>query len=184
MRYLAFLGIGILTLHPTGVRGGESDSPLARDQKRIQGTWNVTAYDQDGQRLPADLVAKMSVAIQADKLVIRPKVVARRKVTFKDGKRVTEVEFAVEDGKADEAKYRLAPAKKRKLIELVQDDGRGNPRKIKGLYALDEDTLTIVISLLDGKLPKKVPAAPAKGVVRMVLKRAVEPKPDGGNDGR
>jgi uncharacterized protein (TIGR03067 family) len=101
-------------------------------------------------------------------------VVAQRSVTLKDGKRETEVKFAVQEGKGDEARYRLDMARSKKVIEMTQDAGRGEVRKITALYALDGDSLTICIPLADRKLPKKMPDGPTAGMVRMVLKRAAE----------
>jgi uncharacterized protein (TIGR03067 family) len=167
MGYRVFLAVAALALVRTGAWGGENDN----DSKRIQGSWGVVAYDQDGKELPADILKKMSVTIQSDTITIKPKVVAQRLLAPKDNKTQVEVKFTVEEGKADEAKYRLDTAKKRKVIELTQDAGRGEVQKIQGLYALEEDRLTICLPLPERKLPKKIPDSPAAGLVRLVLKR-------------
>jgi uncharacterized protein (TIGR03067 family) len=177
MRKLVLFAVTTLTLTAATANGQGDADELARDRQRFQGTWGVATYDQDGSALPADLVAKMSVTIQGDRLTIRPRVVAQRIPTLKDGKTQATVKFVAEEGKADEAKYRLDVAKKRKVIELTQDVGGGQSRKMTGIYELEENSLTICIPLPDRKLPKKMPASPASGMVRLVLKKAAAPKP-------
>jgi uncharacterized protein (TIGR03067 family) len=183
MGYRVFLAVVALTLIHTGTWGGENDKDLTQDRKRIQGSWSVDSYDQDGKELPADILKKMSVTIKADTITIKPKVVAQRTLTPKDNKTQVDVKFTMEEGKTDEAKYRLDTVKQRKVIELTQDVGRGEVQKIQGLYELEEDMLTICLPLADRKLPKKLPGSPTAGLVRMVLKRADSkpaiPTPDG-----
>lgn len=170
------LAVAILPFLLAVSRGGAEADDLARDRKLIQGTWSVAAYDMDGRPLPPDIVKKMSVVIKADRLVIAPRVVARRSTTPAEGKQA-EVKFLVEEDQADEAAYRLDRTKKGNVIELTQDAGRGAVRKMTGLYALDGDALTVCIPLPDHKLPKKMPEAPKAGVVRLVLKRAADGTP-------
>jgi uncharacterized protein (TIGR03067 family) len=166
-----FLTLAALSLLPIAVRSADADD-LAQDRKQIQGTWEVVAYDLDGVKLPADIRQKMSVTIQAEKLTISPKIVAQRFQMLKGDKWQADVKFKAEDEKADDAKYRLDFVKKQKVIELTQDIGSGQVRKITALYILDGDNLTICIPLADHKLPKKIPDAPAAGLVRLVLKKA------------
>ena len=185
MRYQVFLTAALLALISADLQAGEGETDdLVRDRKQIQGTWDVVGYDLDGRSVSAKIVKKMGVVIQADKLTISPKVVAQRSVTLKDGQRKTEVKFTIEEGKNDEARYRLDTVKNKKVIELTQDAGRGEVRKITALYALQGDSLTICIPLADRKLPKKIPDSPTAGVVRIILKRAADTKaaparPDG-----
>jgi len=168
------LAVAAFTFVPAAAWSGEKDNDdLAQDRKLIQGTWSVVAYDQDGKPLPAEIIQKMSVIIQADKITIRPKVVAQRIVTLKDDKRQVDVKFTIEERKVDEAPYRLDTVKKRKVIELTQ--GPTETRKTQGAFVLEENTLTIYLPLGDKKLPKKLPGSPTAGVVRLVLKRTATP---------
>jgi uncharacterized protein (TIGR03067 family) len=168
------LVVVVLLPIPTGACRGENDADdLVRDRKLIQGAWAVVAYDQDGKSLPAEIVQKMSVVIQQDTITIKPRVLAQRIVTLKDGKRQVDVKFTLEEGKSDEAKYRLETAKKRKVLALIQDPGRGQSTTVQGAYALEGDRLTIWLPLPDRKLPKQLPEAPTAGLVRLVLKKAM-----------
>ncbi len=172
MKHCIFFTVVALMLIPSAAwtREGDPDE-LAQDRNRIQGTWSVLAYDQDGKPLPPEIVSKMSVSIQAATITIKPKVTVQRTITVKDDKRQAELKFTTEAGKSDVAKYCLDVAKKRKVIELTQEMERGPARVIQGLYALDGDALTICLPLPDRKLPNKVPNAPKPGFVRLVLKR-------------
>jgi uncharacterized protein (TIGR03067 family) len=172
MRRALFPVVAALVL--TASASGDDDD-LARDRKQFQGTWGVVAYDQDGKPLPADIIKTMRVTIQADRLTISPRVVALRTPVLVDGKRQVEVKFTAEEGKTDEAAYRLDATKKGKVIELTQD-ARGQDRKMKGAYTLDGDALTICLPLPDHRLPKKMPSGPTPGLVRLVLKRAGDGK--------
>jgi len=61
----------------------------------------VLAYDLDGQALPAEAVKKLSVTIHADRIVIRPKVNAQRLPTVKGGQAKADVQFTLDEGRAD-----------------------------------------------------------------------------------
>jgi len=61
------------------------------------------------------------------------------------------------------------------VIELTQDAG-GRAQKITGAYALEGEQLTICLPLPDRKVPKKIPAAPTSGLVRLVLKKSAGPR--------
>jgi uncharacterized protein (TIGR03067 family) len=178
MRHLAYITVAVVALFPPALWGADGEvDDLARDRQQVRGAWNVIAYDQDGRALPADIVKKMRVTIEADRIVIRPKVVAHHTATFKDGGQQVSVKFGIEEGKVDRATYRLDRVKQLKVIELTEDVS-GDSRKIRGLYALDGDTLTICLPLPDRKLPKKMPPSPKAGLVRLVLQRAPAAKPE------
>lgn len=174
MWYRMLLAAAAFAFVPSGTWCGEKDNDdPAQDRKLVQGTWTVVAYDQDGKKLPAEIIQKMSVIIEADKITIRPKVVAQRIVTLKDDRRQADMKFTIEAGKVDEAPYRLGMAKDQKVFELTQ--GPAETRKTQGTYLLEENTLTIYLPLGDKKLPKKIPGNPAAGMVRLVLKRTAIP---------
>jgi uncharacterized protein (TIGR03067 family) len=180
MRCLAFPIVAILAVVAAGTRGSEDDD-LARERKLVQGNWKVAAYDHDGTQVPAGILKKMSVRIASERLVISPKVVVQRKM-YLDGRK-DEVQFVVEEGKTDEVRFQFGRTGKRKVIELTQDVGRGQSGKIKGLYSLASDRLTICIPLADRKVPQKMPTSPKAGMARLVLEPAkpmpANSRPDG-----
>ncbi len=177
MRSWRFLGVATSLLFAVGagVGGGGEPDDLGRDRKLIRGAWVVVEYDQDGTPLPGAIVKRMSVTIGADRVVIRPKLSVQRTPKLTDGTVRPELQFRVEEGQADEAKYVLKRTKKSNVIELSRDGGRGEVVKLKGVYALEGDTLALCIPLPGRKAPKAVPAAPKAGLVRMILKRQAPP---------
>ena len=143
-------------------------SHAAQDALRPTGTWSVIDYDQNGVRPPADIVKQMKVVVQAERIIIKPRIVAQYKPVF-DGTKKADVTFTVEADKSEEATYKLDQAKGR--IDLVWRGPRGETKTTLGIYELDADALKICFALPDKNRPKKFPDNPKTGVVRMVLKR-------------
>jgi len=135
----------------------------SQDHKAIQGTWLAVEYDQDGKQPPAEILKKMKVVIQADKITIRPRLVVEVTPLTKD-----KVKFSLDEGKSDESQFKLDPSKKTKVLDLTWP---GETRTTKGMYLLDENTLRICFALGNQNRPKKFPDEPKSGLVRMVLKR-------------
>jgi uncharacterized protein (TIGR03067 family) len=179
MTYRLVVVATVLTLMPVCSHGADDKDDVGQDRRLIQGTWGVLAYDQDGKRLPAEIIDKMSVAIKDDKIIIRPRVVVQRVPAKPDDKKNMDVKFTLDEGKTDEAKYLLDTVKKQKVIEMTQDTGGGKSRKMTGAYVLDGDLLTICIPLADHKVPRTIPTGPTAGLVRLVLKRTGNAAPDG-----
>jgi hypothetical protein len=53
MRFLALSIMAVLTMAAAGPQGD-----------RIRGAWKVTAYDQDGRPMPAELLKKRSASVR------------------------------------------------------------------------------------------------------------------------
>jgi uncharacterized protein (TIGR03067 family) len=140
------------------------------DQTTIQGAWTVSEYDQNGTRVPADILRRMKVTIKADKISISPRVVFQYQPVFKSGRKDVEVRFSFEADKSDEATLKVKPDKG--WIDLIWRGSRGETKATKGIFLLDGKTLTMCFALADKKRPKKLPAQPKGGLLRMVLKRA------------
>jgi uncharacterized protein (TIGR03067 family) len=142
-----------------------------QDHKAIQGTWLVIEYDQDGKQPPSEILKKMKVVIQADKITIKPRLVVEIVPFTKD-----KVKFSLDDGKSDESQFKLDPSKKTKVLDLTWPSDRGATKTTKGMYLLDENSLRICFALADQNRPKKFPDEPKSGLVRMVLKREADEK--------
>jgi uncharacterized protein (TIGR03067 family) len=162
-----------------GRAGDNTPEDLARDRRGIQGTWKVVEYDQDGKRLPAEVLKRLRVTFQDDQMRIAPRILVQRTPPVPDGAPQPEAQVKVEDGKSDEAKYVLKRTKKAKVIELTQHPERGSPVKLKGVYSLEGDTLAIALPLPGRKQLKQVPRAPKAGLVRIILQRAIPTKKEG-----
>jgi uncharacterized protein (TIGR03067 family) len=144
----------------------------SQDQKAMQGSWLVIEYDQDGKQPPAEILKKMKVVIQADKITIQPRLVAEVTPFLKD-----KVKFSLDEGKSDESQFKLDPSKKTKVLDLTWRGDRGDTKITKGMYLLDDNTLRICFALADQNRPKKFPEEPKSGLVRMVLKREAADAP-------
>src|SRR3984893_10662524 len=101
----------------------------SQDYKAIQGTWLVIEYDQDGKQPPAEILKKMKVVIQADKITIQPRLVVEVVPFTKD-----KVKFSLDEGKSDESQYKLDASKKTKVLDLTWPGDRGEARTTKGMY--------------------------------------------------
>ena len=111
---------------------------LAAADDGILGSWKLTAYDQDGHAPPAELLAKMSVVIERDRIILKPRLIAEYKMT--PGKK--EAVFRLDETKADEIKFKLD--KDKGWIDLIAD---ADAKAIKGLYIRDDDALKICFPL-------------------------------------
>ncbi|OAI48441.1 hypothetical protein AYO44_06920 [Planctomycetaceae bacterium SCGC AG-212-F19] len=149
----------------------------SQDHKAIQGTWLVVGYDQDGKQPPAEILKKMKMVIQADKITIKPRLVVEVVPFTKD-----KVKFSLDDGKSDESQFKLDPSKKTKVLDLTWRGDRGETKTTKGMYLLDDNTLRICFALAHQNRPKKFPDEPKSGLVRMVLKRDAADKAKGDAD--
>jgi uncharacterized protein (TIGR03067 family) len=137
----------------------------AQEQKSIQGTWTVLAYDQNGQKADPAVLQKLRIVIAEGKMTIRPKLIVGYQPVFRDGKTEKEVVISLDETRTDETTFRLTPEKR------FIDVGEGNPTR--GIYVLEDDTLTICLAVGEKKKrPLKIPEQPRNGLVRMVLKRA------------
>jgi len=139
------------------------------DQKAVQGTWTFAEYDQNGQKIPSDILKTMSVTIKGDRLTISPKLSVQYKSVIRNGKNEPEAIFSADAGKHDEVTFRLNQEKG--WIDLVRQGTEAESKAIKGLYLLEGDSLTICFALSDKKRPKKMPEQPKTGLVRMILTR-------------
>ena len=137
-----------------------------QDHKAIQGTWLVSEYDQDGKQPPAEILKKMKVVIQGDRITIKPRLVVEVVPFTKD-----KVKFSLDEGKSDESVFKLDPSKKTKVLDLTWRGDRGESKATKGMYLLEENSLRICFALGNQNRPKKFPDEPKSGFVRMVLKR-------------
>jgi uncharacterized protein (TIGR03067 family) len=150
---VSFLAASVLT----------SAQESSQDHKAMQGKWRVVEYDQDGKQLSPELLKKMRVVIQGDRITIVPRVVAEVIPFTRD-----KVKFSLDEGKSDESQFKLDPSKKTKVLDLIST---GEPKTTKGTYLLDENTLRICFALRNQTRPKQFPDEPKSGLVRFVLKR-------------
>ena len=104
------------------------------DDKAITGTWVIQSAKDDGE----------------DEAIFKD-----ARVTFKDGK----LELKTADGEKLAGSYKLDPSTSPKAIDLTLKVGDFAMTR-KGLYVLNNDTLTICLALeRDGARPRKLDGA-------------------------
>lgn len=125
-------------------------APIAKDEaaeemKRLEGTWQLVSAVKDGKETSADVVKKI-------------------RVTIKDGKHT--VRFG-EDVLAKEISFVVDPTKKPKQTTDTLPDGK----EIKGIYKLDNDTLTSCVAEPGKERPTEFAAKAGTGHTLRVFQR-------------
>jgi uncharacterized protein (TIGR03067 family) len=126
-----------------------ADAPKGpTDHERIQGVWKIIAEVENGKDTPPRRNEKVRIHLTADKVVI----------TEGDDKR--------------QGTYKLDPSRKPSTIELVPEDGPNKGKKALGIYQLSGDTLTLCLTLQEGKDPPgDFTARAGSGRVLLTLQR-------------
>jgi len=102
--------------------GGDITEMIRKDKAALQGTWKVTASEQDGEKVPADDLKDLFLIFKGDAILIK------------------------EGGKAEERfSYLLDPSKKPKEIDLIVKVGQNKGRIDRAIYQVDGDVLRICI---------------------------------------
>ncbi|HEY7309871.1 MAG TPA: TIGR03067 domain-containing protein [Gemmataceae bacterium] len=125
-----------------------ADAPKATDHDKIQGEWKITAEVQNGKETPAARNEKVRIRFTADKMIVS------------------------EGDEKHAGAYKLDPDKKPSTITVTPDDGPKKGKKGVGIYQLSGDTLTICLTLKEGKDPPSDFTAKAdSGRVMLTLER-------------
>jgi uncharacterized protein (TIGR03067 family) len=125
-----------------------ADAPKPRDQEKIQGVWKILSEVENGTDAPPRRNVRVRFQFTADKFII----------TEGDDKR--------------QGAYKLDPARRPSTIELVADDGPNKGKKALGIYQLSGDTLTLCLTLQEGKDPPgDFTARAGSGRVLLTLER-------------
>lgn len=129
-----------------------ADAPRSdTDRDRIQGDWKIIAQVQNGTDSPPKRHENVRLRFTADKLVIR------------------------EGDQKREATFKLDPARKPSTIELVPENGPNKGKKAPGIYQFSGDTLTLCLTLQEGKEPPgDFTAKAGSGRVLFTLERLKE----------
>ena len=110
--------------------GGDLDEATRKDRAAMEGTWRVTASEQNGERVPEADLKDLFLIFEGPAIYIR-----------EGGK--TELKFA----------SLLYPTKKPKEIDLMVRFGPNKGRVDRAIYEIDGDTLRLCIQA-DTKEPR------------------------------
>lgn len=114
---------------PLASCGDEAD-PAKRELDRLQGTWQVTALEEGGEKATDSVAGQMRLVFEGDKF------------TFLAGDTVLMQGTA----KAD-------PAAKPKALDLASTAGRLKGQTVTGIYELDGDALKVCLGSPGGARP-------------------------------
>jgi len=126
---------------------------MSGDLAKLQGTWNITSLEADGQKLaPA--------AFQGSHIVIK-------------GKKFTSVAM----GAAYEGTMEIHASKKPKTFDLVFTAGPEKGNRNLGIYKLQADTWMICLATCGSERPKQFATQAGTGVALETLERVRSAKP-------
>lgn len=125
---------------------------IRKDKAALQGTWKVTASEQDGEKVLAADLKDLFLIIKGDAISIK------------------------EGGKAEERfAFQIDPTKKPKEIDLTIKFGPAKGRVDRAIYQLDGDTLRICIqSAKNAPRPDEFSTRPASKLWLVVMQRTKE----------
>jgi uncharacterized protein (TIGR03067 family) len=120
---------------------------MPTDLDKLQGTWNVTSLETDGQKLPATAFNEARIVIEGDKFT------------------------SLGMGAEYKGSVKLDPASKPKAFDLLFTAGHAKGHRNLGIYKLAGDKWTICLATRGNKRPGKFATAPATGFALETLER-------------
>ena len=120
---------------------------MPTDLDKLQGTWNVTSLETDGQKMPATAFNRARIVIEANKFT------------------------SIGMGATYEGTVKLDLASKPKGIDLLFSAGHAKGHRNLGIYKLEGDTWTICLATWGNKRPGKFATAPGTGFALETLER-------------
>jgi uncharacterized protein (TIGR03067 family) len=120
---------------------------MPNDLQKLQGTWNITSLEIDGQRMPAG-------AFSGSKVVIK-------------GQKFTSLGMGV----TYKGTVELDAEKKPKLFDLIFTAGPEKGNRNLGIYKLDGDRWTICLATRGTARPNEFATKPGTGVALETLER-------------
>jgi uncharacterized protein (TIGR03067 family) len=143
---LTALGVALLLVAGAGV-GASGQEKGKTDADKIQGSWTFVTVEKGGVESNDDIPKEAEVVFTADKVKIQAQ------------------------GKEMEIGYKLDSAKKPKHIDFLVNEG-GKEAVLKGIYALDGDTLKICFAPPGDKRPTELRSELGSSEMSVVMKRA------------
>ncbi len=120
---------------------------MPTDLNKLQGIWNVTSLETDGQKMPATVFNGAKIVIDGNKFA------------------------SLGMGATFEGVLKFDPASKPKAFDLLFTAGHAKGNRNLGIYKLDGDTWTICLATRGNERPGKFATAPGTGFALETLER-------------
>jgi uncharacterized protein (TIGR03067 family) len=117
------------------------------EMKKMEGTWLVVSAENDGEKLPDDVIKMMKSIVKGDK-----------------------VSIYLGDKVVGEATFTVDPSKKPKTMDSVSTMGPDKGKKSLAIYEFDGDTMKICFTEGDER-PKEITAKKGSKCFLVVYKR-------------
>jgi uncharacterized protein (TIGR03067 family) len=135
-KLFAILAIGLLI--GAEAPGGDAD-------KELQGRWRYVSFEMDGQKMPPEQLAKMTITFTGDKWVVR------------EGDKIVVA-----------GTQKFDPTKRPRQIDSLITEGEGKGTTMLGIYELKGDTFRVCFDPQGKERPKDFTSQPGQfaGVIR------------------
>lgn len=127
------------------------DDKRPDDAKTLQGTWQAVSLEADGEARPDEEVKELQIVFKGDEIyAVKPK------------------------GEDPHLKFKLAPDKTPKTIDLTLIEGADKGKTAAGIYSLKDGQLRVCINIFGqdtSQRPKEFKTQAGTGVVAGTFKR-------------
>src|SRR5262245_54273652 len=138
---LAAVAVGLLTTLGTAQQAG------VKELEKLQGTWSLESYEEDGEATPKDKLKSRKIFFGADQFIV------------KHGNRLAQI-----------GKHKLDPSNGR-YIDATIIAGQHKGQTLPGIYDLKGDTFRVCFETQGGERPKEFKSEAKSGRVLAVYKR-------------
>jgi uncharacterized protein (TIGR03067 family) len=119
------------------------------DRQKVQGTWRMICAHIKGRQLSAEEIAHHTLVMRDDTYSL----------------------FKAEDRLNDHGVFRLDPTKKRKTIDITEDEGPNKGQTNRGIYLLEDDLLIVCYNHLGMGRPTAFTSKPNSSIFLFIYKR-------------
>lgn len=121
---------------------------MPTDLDKLQGAWEVTSLEVDGEKLPATAISGSRIVISGNKFT------------------------STGMGAAYEGRVELQRSKKTKAFDLLFTAGPERGNRNLGIYKLDGERWTICLATRGSERPQKFASTPGSGIALETLRRS------------
>lgn len=124
-----------------------ADTAAKKDLEQLQGIWQVTALEVDGNQAPDEALKEFKITVKGDRM------------SHKTGETT------------EESSFKLDPSKKPKQIDFTVVAGTDKGKNMKAIYELDGDSLKLCVGSPGAERPTEFASKAGTKIGLIVLKR-------------